>query len=131
MSLVNVRSQVISYLAANWATTPICWENSDFQEPDGPWIRLGIAPGDGIALSAFSTGLNQQTGVVTLDLFVPKHGGTLTAYTHLDALRALFNRKNLNGVQFGPPSVVNLGAEPDTKWHHSQVSFSWDFFETP
>ena len=115
----------------NWTTTPVCYPEQDFTPPNGPWIRLGVYPGASVISSMGVGGRNTQTGLVIVDHFTKKFSGIRSIHIALDDIKAILNRKNLSGVQFSAPDTAILGQVTDSKWHHSQVIFPWEYFETP
>ncbi len=94
MSYSQERTDIMTYLAANWSATPIDAENSPSGEPDLPFIQPVILNATAVGLS-----LGYQTieypSVLSINIWAAQGTGTKTANTHADDLVDLFTNKNI------------------------------------
>src|SRR5690348_10060801 len=100
MPLLDVRSAVRGFLAANWLVTPVAFENEDYEpttDPNGarqPWVYVEIMGGlyEQLSIGAGSAKANlwQAKGQVWLHVFVPSGSGADAAAGYADALAELF-----------------------------------------
>lgn len=94
MSYSQERTDIMTYLAANWSATPIDAENSPSGEPDLPFIQPTILNAQADALT-----LRYQTirypGVISINVWAAQGTGTKTANAHADDLVDLFTDKNI------------------------------------
>ena len=101
-----IRTDIFTYLAANWSATPIAYPNHSFEDTDDAWIRPSIKMASAIY---GDTVIDEEYGILFIDVFVPQKTGTLVAFSHADDLRVLFRRKSLSDIYFDSVSIIDLG----------------------
>ncbi len=100
----DIRNVIEPYLSEYWTVTQIHWPNTSFAPPEAqPWIQPAILPGRVEAATLGTGGSNHVPGLLHINVFVPKAQGTETAWTLVDGLRALFNRKTVGHIRFRAP----------------------------
>jgi hypothetical protein len=108
MSFVNERAYIEARLSANWATTPIDWENVDFDTPNNsPWIRLSVLNGESDRRNINSG--KRHLGLVVIQIFVPINTGTNTIRGYADTLAAVFEDQDFDDVECGIASIAIIG----------------------
>ncbi|MBT4080294.1 MAG: hypothetical protein HOE82_06745 [Gammaproteobacteria bacterium] len=122
MSFAAERQSIEERLFDNWATTPIAFDNVDFDPPNAsPWIKLNILNGSG----AFTTMNNgkRYTGVIIIQVFGPKNEGTATMRTYADTLGALFTGIKFDDVDCDVASLSTIGTNKN--WHQVNVTIPY------
>ncbi len=108
MSWANERQSIESRLSANWSTTPIAWENVDFEPPDNSsWIRATILNGETI-YDRFSS-KKRHLGIISIQIFSPLNQGASTARSYADTIKSIFDGQEFGGVSCQASSIVNVG----------------------
>lgn len=127
MGFADVRQTVENYIATNWTATPIQFENVPFDIPEsGEWIRVNILPGTGFAETLGTSGYNMYTGLIYIAVFAPENTGTAQMLVYSDALMDLFNRKTINEINFGAPSLRSA-MSPFSGYNHKIVEIPFWF----
>jgi hypothetical protein len=112
MSYEAERASIEGRLNDNWSTTAIAYENVDFDPPnDTAWVRLSILNGE----SRYRTVNNgkRHTGVISVQLFVPRNSGTNTARNYADTLAGIFDNSNFNGIICRTASIFTQSLEDE------------------
>lgn len=123
------RQAIEARLQANFSTTPIKYENQEFDPPDStPWVALTILPGEGQQVSLGPGGLQRYAGVIQCDIYVPEKSGTKTARQHADSISAIFLNKSFSAGSSGTiitrtPWVNTRGVE--NGWFHLVLSVTY------
>ena len=126
--------QIETYLNDNWTDTVICYPNVAFTEPTpdigNNWIRADILPGDGEIMSLGTGGRNRQNGVLFINIFTPQRTGMKDSFTISDSLKTLFNRVNIDQIQFTAPNFDLIGRADNNKWLQTGLTFPFYYTET-
>lgn len=98
MSFADERAAIEARFAANWSTTRVKYENTQFEQPRTAWVALFILNGDGRAISIGNDPLHRYAGVISVQVHVPESSGTQTGRAYADTIAAIFrNRQFSNG----------------------------------
>jgi hypothetical protein len=132
MSTAAAFTAIRAYLTANWATTPMAWENEAFSKPSPPapfvlvqitgdiWDQASIGAGDR------TTNRWQEEGALMLDVIVPAGTGSLTARTHATALANLFRGLQLGDIEFRDISIgLGVAADDRGPWFLLPMRVAW------
>jgi hypothetical protein len=136
MPVDQVQTAVEAFLGANWTTTPIAYENADYQPAsDGngtiiPWVFCEINGGlfeqRTIGSGRSATDFWSDSGTLWLHVFVGSGTGSLIAKQTGSALAALFQGLMLSpNIQFGDITFASSGGTLDgNDWAYS-LSIDW------
>lgn len=131
-TLVSARSTITTYFNTNWGTTTaVSWPNKAFTEPtDGSsWVQFNINFGNSL-IKTVSLKNNDQLGIVLINIFTKRYGGTIADNTLADSIKALFNRKILsNEIFFEAPEVRDIPTPTDSNWFQTLVRIPFSFNE--
>ena len=136
MASAEVYSAIKAHLAASWATTPIAYENENFNKPDGAWIMLEVA-GTLYVQQTIGAGYGQENrwdeeGILYLHVLVPTGTGSVNARTYAKSLANLFRGTTLlrDNLEFMDASIGmgDLADEEGNYWRIT-VSVDWRFIE--
>ena len=121
MSFEALRDSIEARFDTNWATTPVAYENVDFTPPDGPWVRLTIIIGQGQTAGIDGTNPTvRDTGLISIQLFVPAGTGTKLADGYIDSLVAIYEHTRFDGILAYTASPVPLGVTDG--WHQTNIT---------
>lgn len=103
MSFANERAAIESRFAANWTTTRIKYENTQFEQPKTAWVALFILNGDGqqISLGLSPNPLHRYVGVIMVQIFLPESSGTQTGRAYADTIASVFRRAQFSNGSSG------------------------------
>lgn len=122
MSFAAERQSIEERLFDNWLTTPIAYDNVDFDPPNASeWVRLSILNGS----STFTTMADNKrhTGVIIVQLFGPKNNGTATLRGYADAISAIFSGVKFDDVDCDVASLSTV--RTDKNWLQMNVSIPY------
>lgn len=111
-------------MVANWLQSePVEYENVPLEEPSsGGFVRFTIINGDsGTHGMGGNTIQARDTGIVSLQVFVPKGTGTKRSRELCDAFAAIFEHKRFNGITTYTAAVTPAGYSGD-KWLQVNVT---------
>jgi hypothetical protein len=123
--------------AASVATYPAAYGNVPFTPPaSSPWVRFSVLSGEGNRASlGTASPLHRFTGLLVLQIFVPRDSGERTARTIADLFDPIFRDQQLDTDSGGvitcrTPSFVAVGetdaqAEGDN-WLQFNVTVAFD-----
>ncbi len=132
MASGEVYTAVRDYLSASWTSSPIAWENEDFDKPNAPWVMFEMS-GDlyaQMSVGAWQGTQNRydQEGVMYLHVFVPVGTGSLIARQHAKTLADLFRGALLmsDSLEFLDASI-GMGQVGDDEglFYRITVSVDW------
>lgn len=112
-------------LEAMWTTTPIDWDNFDYDPKYGTtFVRLQIEWVD--TKTASVGGRDRASGYVTLSLFVPFNSGMQSVSAICDDLAAIYNKWDTGNLKFLVGRVIRRGRQEE--WFRMDVvtSFTYD-----
>lgn len=129
MSYLQEKLDIETYFSANWAYTPVVFENGESQE-DNDWVRLVINNGRAYQASMGDNPAFRHYGVVYVMIFTKTNVGSGRALELVDYADALFRNLVLTNLRFKVPQIrriannerVNLRPE----W--LQVNVSTEFY---
>ena len=110
----------------NWTATAmasVAFPNVTFDPPNNEWVRFtvlngaGVTAEGGIAGSAYKV---KDTGLISLQIFVPARTGTKTSNTLLDSFVAIFEHKRFSSI-VTYSATVTPGAVRDG-WHQINIT---------
>lgn len=91
MSDANIRAGLLQGVIDASLPYPIKWPNKPFTTPNNaPWVRITILNMGDSPVTLGSGGYNDRTGLMQVDIFVPKGSGDLTATTTTDTVKNIF-----------------------------------------
>jgi len=123
MTPTEIRETCISAISASWTETPVAWPNKGFDpSDDNDWIRPTIKMGDTFEGEKGEDGVGIRTGVLFVDIFVPKGTGNKAALDYSIKIERLFRKKNLDNIIFDEPSTNDIGVYgTDSPYYQVQV----------
>jgi hypothetical protein len=142
----DIRAAIESRVAAEMAKSPsypISYENVAFTPPNNsPWLQLFVRFGDNryATLMAPENGFNSQNGVVSINVFTPVGTGAAANYTIAKRVKALFDRKSFDNINFdsatGPASAavnvlqsgVDAGSSLAAAYFQTQLTITFEGF---
>lgn len=126
MSWSTEREDIEGRLDTNWSTTPIAFQNVDFDPPDNSeWVRLSILNGETV-YNTLGGGL-EHLGVIMMQIFSPKNIGTATVRGYADTLAGIFENAEFNDVICRAASIDNIGVVND--WYQVNVNIPYYRYE--
>ena len=112
---------------ANWSGSSVKFDNVPFNYPKEKYVAFHVLFGDGGQASLGDTPFYRHTGVIMLQIFVPKERGTKDVGTLADRFRQVFNAKQFEGITTravnGPRRV---GETAGWLQYNCDVAFQWD-----
>jgi hypothetical protein len=129
-----IYSAIRTFLTTNWTTSPIAWENEEFDrpEPPAPWVLFEITGNlyaqESIGDSPQGANRWDEDGVMFLHVMVPRGSGSHTARQHAKLLADLFRGLHLvsDNLEFLDTNIGE-GAPGDESgvWFRVSVSIQW------
>jgi len=110
MNFDEIRAVCENRITTNWTNTDIAFDNSNFEVPDGAWIRCFLSPIT--TVNASLGGLSKRDyAAFTMQIFVPLNEGTGLAYQYAAELEELFSNISIDGVVFYTAETQRVGDE--------------------
>ena len=128
MSYTNLVTNLNNYIATNYTTTPIAYDNVHFDKTNkNEFIEFKIIPSveKQITLSS-SNVLYRLWGGVAMVVNVQKDKGSKRANILADELAGLFRSKVISGIQFKTPDINVLGTADGYYKLHVYIGFYYD-----
>lgn len=123
MSYADEGTAILQRFYTEWAgTTGIAVPNKEFEPTaDEPWVRVSILGADAALVSSGNTGDRRyrHTGLVSVQVFVPKNTGDGVARTLAEQACAVFRGVTADDVVYGAPYVTPGGT--DGNWYQLNV----------
>ena len=124
MSFEDERKAIESRMQANWATTPIQWENVPFAETQAIHVKFAVVSGEGSQASLGDSPRYRWPGLISIKIMAPENTGTVVAMQYADSIGTIFRRQafaaGANGrIICGTPSVIIGGI--DKGWYQVLV----------
>jgi hypothetical protein len=127
MSFNTARRDIEKRLEANWATTPIAWENVAFSPPkEGDWIHLTIFEERVDRKTVNQPATHRVFGNISIDINTPINVGTATARTHGANIATIFRDQQFNGITCREATLSNGGDVQGTFRMTLSIPFYWD-----
>jgi len=127
MSFETARRDIEGRFDTNWVTTVKAFDNVDFKPPEGAaWTRIKIFEEDTQRINIGTPGVHRVSGMIVVEIFVPKGTGTATARDYAGQIATIFRDAQFNGVLCREAVPRNVG---DYKgWYQFNVvtRFQWD-----
>jgi hypothetical protein len=120
MSSLTAFDTIKQYLDAQWTTTPLVYENADFQKPRTPAAFVVVEIfGDfydqaSLGAETRTANLWREEGQLYLHVMTPRNTGSTTARTHAQNLIALFQGQDIGTLTFRSASIGT--GEPGEEW---------------
>lgn len=129
MAYNEIRKAIENYLTANWEQTTIAWSNSSLEvNTREPWIRPNLIWSDGqrVLLTGDRNNGEEQRGILSVQIFVPRGTGCGLAYRLGDQLRMLFKEQRLaiepgDSIVFLVASIEDVGETSEERWYQVNV----------
>lgn len=122
MSFAAERASIEERLFDNWLTTPIAFDNVDFDPPNNSeWVRLNIL--NGASSNRTIEAKKRHTGAIVLQLFAPKHGGTGTLRGYADTLAEIFEDQTFDDVVCDTASLTNVAGSDE--WYQLNLTIPY------
>ena len=126
MSLVDERAAIEGRFQAQWALTahsavPVIYENGPEKPPsDDAHAMLYILNGAGQQVSLGTSPVDRYSGVIVVQLFVPKQEGTVEIRQMADAVETIFKRKQFASGAGGSIRcrLAEAGTVPNPGYFH-------------
>ena len=123
MSFEALRVSIESRMNTYWSTTVVAYENVPFSPPDTPWIRLTVLVGTGETSGHAGDGTTvevRDTGVISIQVFVPEGSGTALSKQYVDSLIAIYEHTRFDGILAYTASPVPVGV--NNGWHQTNIT---------
>lgn len=101
MSFADERAAIEARFAANWSSTRVKYENTQFEQPRTAWVALYILNGEGKQISLGDDPLHRYAGVIMVQIHVPESSGTQTGRAYADTIAAIFRRQQFSNGSSG------------------------------
>jgi hypothetical protein len=119
---------MVARFVAGWTTTPVAYENVSFDPPSkSPWVRFTLTPLQGETAGSSPNGtstLVRDSGLVSIQLFIPAGDGSKAAMGYVDDLIAIFEHSRFNGIMVYSASVTVIGADSQG-WHQTNITIPY------
>ena len=120
------------YLAAEWTTTPLAWENESFDAAElTPWVRAEVTSSsfqqESIGAGEITANRWVEVGSLFMMVMVPSGTGTDLARSYADTLTNLFRGLDLIDFEFTRISI-GLGrvSSEDGNWWQLPTEVEWE-----
>jgi hypothetical protein len=127
MSFDALRETLEQRMADNWSDSDVAYENIAFSPPSpsssAKWVRFTVINGEsrtsegGITSGNYKT---RDTGLVSLQIFVPQNSGTKKSRQLIDSFNSIFEHKRFSGVVTYSASIVPVGVLDG--WHQTNLT---------
>lgn len=117
----DIRTAIEARIATEMAIAPVypvSYQNVPYTPPNNaPWVQVFIRFGDNnyATLLGPATGMNRQTGTLTVNVFTPIGVGAGTNFTIAERIKDLFDRRTVSQIIFdaasGPAQVTPAAPE--------------------
>ncbi len=122
MSFQNERLVIENRFKEYWTATTVAWENISFDTPNNEgWVRLNILNGSG-GFRAINN-LKRHTGIIIVQIFVPRDTGTSTIRQYADMVSQIFDGKKFSDVVCDVSNIESVGT--DDVWHQMNVTIPY------
>ncbi|MCP4149811.1 MAG: hypothetical protein GY757_18850 [bacterium] len=134
MGYADERAAIEARFSTGWGvTTPIAWDNVDYiPTPATTFVSIHILAGKELAVSVGASIRTRNSGLININIFVPKNTGTNAALALADTAAAIFRHQSFS------PSISCRGAEVKrigqvNEWfqYNASISFQRDECITP
>lgn len=105
----------------SYSATPVAYENVPFDPPSGAWVRLTVVNGGGATFGL--TGAQpivRDTGVISVQVFVPENTGTQAAKALVDSIVPIYEHTQFDGIVAYTASVAPVGISDG--WHQTNIT---------
>ena len=121
MSFDALRQTLETRMADNWASTPIAYNNVDFEPSTDQWVRFTVLTGSGETLGLQgSTVYVRDRGLVSLQIFAKDAVGTAGSMALADTFLTIFEHARFGGILTYTGSVQVVGN--NNGWHQTNVT---------
>ena len=132
MSMELLRQAFSTKMVADWAGTDIERvqfgdNDSPFSTEDGSWVRLTFSVFDNENAELGKT-FQRANGIIDVQCFTEKNSGEKEAMILADAVAAVFQNKNFDGVSCYVVSVTKPGVDGDSYQINARARFKYDVF---
>ena len=131
MSVETERSTIEKFLADNWTTTPIQFDNVRFDKPaDSKWIALSINTGSSEQITMGSNApLNRHIIIINVQVFTEAGIGSKQAKEFARDIATLFRRRVFRvsateTILCREPQITRVGVEQDTGLYNMLVAIT-------
>jgi len=136
LDLNTIRSAIEGRVATELASSPaieVVFHNMPYTPtPESSWCQCLVSFGGSEYLTQGGTSDsdNQLFGVLVINIFTAKGVGPGGNFTIGKRIRDLYNRVNVSGVRFDPPTGPEVVAVPAPEgYFQTQVTMTFDTFE--
>lgn len=106
----DIRAAIEARLSSNWTTTPIAWDNVEYDPtPATSFIRLIVDEVDSTQVSMATTPCHRIVGLIHIMIMVPINTGTNVARGYADTLAGIFRNADFSGVKCQSPRIRRVG----------------------
>lgn len=124
-TIIQAVQAISNRFSANFTAAPIVFENGPPVEMVNPHVRLSVQAGD--SMPSLDSGYERTTGIVYVQVLVPKGLGDLRAWNIAEAAAAVLRYQTFDGVRLTSATFTNVGIlgdalEQDAGWHQVNVS---------
>jgi len=106
----DIRAAIEAQLSSNWTTTPIAWDNVEYDPtPAASFIRLIVDEVDSTQVSMATTPCHRIVGLIHIMIMVPINTGTNVARGYADTLAGIFRNADFSSVKCQSPRIRRVG----------------------
>lgn len=124
MNYLQEKIAIESFFSGNWVSTEIAFENGPSPDAD-EWVRISIQNGEAFQASLGDSPAFRYPGMVFIQIFTRKDGGSGRALELADELNDLFKLTVVDGIVFKVPQIKKINSA-DSEWY--QVNVSIEFY---
>lgn len=126
MGFNTTRENIEQRMVDNWTATTMAkveFSNVTFDKPNDEWVRFTVLNGGGVTAEggiAGSTYKVKDTGLISLQVFVPASTGTKTSSTLIDSFVTIFEHKRFSSIVTYSATVTPGGVRDG--WHQTNIT---------
>ena len=124
MSFVAEKSTIEVFLASNYTSTLVKYENDEMNDSTvDEWIRVSTQNAAASQISLGSNPLFRYRSVLFVQIFVRPDIGSGRALVIADLMTSLFRAKSIGDMTFFVPRIQKVGVNKD--WYQVNVSIEF------
>ena len=129
MSLASVQEALQGAVIAALAGIPTEYENAVFTKPtNSKWARLWFIPNQPVPNTLGTSGEDEATGILQIDLNYPRNTGTRESIADFEEIRAAFPAGNAYTRDGQTVQALNCGRSQGRlvdNWYRVSITISW------
>lgn len=134
MSLTNIKAALVNAYVTGAFGLPTAYENRVFDTTPGvPWAAVHVLPAQPDVFTLGSSGRDEHTGILQIDLFYPLNTGDGAILAKADAIRTYFKAGtdfDYNGQTVTIRNSGRSGGRRDEGWYSIIMTIEWYAYTT-